>query len=115
MDISLIPVSCVHQTGSSSGETSVSRYVAAAEKVLREYPNLRYRLDPMFTTIDGDLREIFEMHHPHARRRRGNGCGTDLVGDQGRRPAGQGCDDGRKGPVSHATPRVTADKAYPLG
>lgn len=43
-----------------TGETSVSRYVAAAEKVLREYPNLRYRLDPMFTTIEGDLREIFE-------------------------------------------------------
>jgi len=43
-----------------TGETSVRRYVAAAEKVLREYPNLRYRLDPMFTTIEGDLREIFE-------------------------------------------------------
>src|SRR5690606_31089673 len=43
-----------------TGETSVSRYVAAAGKVLREYPNLRYRLDPMFTTIEGDLREIFE-------------------------------------------------------
>jgi len=43
-----------------TGETSVSRYVAAAEKVLREYPNLRYRLDPMFTTIEGDLRDIFD-------------------------------------------------------
>lgn len=49
-----------------TGETSVSRYVAAAEKVLRNRPSLRYRLDPMFTTIEGDLREIFdcilEMH-----------------------------------------------------
>ena len=50
----------VSVTPIGTGETSVSRYVAAAEKVLREYPNLRYRLDPMFTTIEGDLREIFE-------------------------------------------------------
>ena len=50
----------VSVTPIGTGETSVSRYVAAAEKVLREYPNLRYRLDPMFTTIEGDLRDIFD-------------------------------------------------------
>lgn len=49
-----------------TGETSVSAYVAKAEAVLKQYPRLRYRLDPMFTTIQGELKEIFaaiaDMH-----------------------------------------------------
>lgn len=40
---------------------SVSKYVAAAERVLRDDGRLRYRLDPMFTTIEGDLNVIFEV------------------------------------------------------
>lgn len=43
-----------------TGSTSVAEYVAAAEKVLERYPDLENRLDPMFTTIQGDLRRIFE-------------------------------------------------------
>lgn len=49
-----------------TGETGVSRYVAAAERVLEQYPDLEHRLDPMFTTIQGDLPRIFaaiaDMH-----------------------------------------------------
>lgn len=49
-----------------TGEPGVSTYVARALQVLKKYPQLQYRLDPMFTTIQGDLREIFsaiaEMH-----------------------------------------------------
>ncbi len=37
---------------------SVSDYVAAAVKVLNEYPELSYELGPMFTTIEGDLDQI---------------------------------------------------------
>lgn len=44
-----------------SGDPSVSRYVAAAERVLQEDGRVRYRLDPMFTTIEGDLSTIFEV------------------------------------------------------
>lgn len=44
-----------------TGETGVSRYVAEAEKVLRRNPDLKYRLDPMFTTIEGDLDLIFRV------------------------------------------------------
>ncbi|MBO8140899.1 MAG: MTH1187 family thiamine-binding protein [Firmicutes bacterium] len=44
-----------------TGETSVSRYVAAAEKVLRAEPRIKYRMDPMFTTIQGDLKDIFDV------------------------------------------------------
>ncbi|MDI9258777.1 MTH1187 family thiamine-binding protein [Alicyclobacillus sendaiensis] len=49
-----------------TGETSVSRFVAEAQRVLARHPELTYRLDPMFTTIEGDLSHIFaaiqEMH-----------------------------------------------------
>lgn len=49
-----------------TGSTSVSRFVAETQKVLEKHPGLRYQLNPMFTTIEGDLSEIFdaieEMH-----------------------------------------------------
>jgi uncharacterized protein (TIGR00106 family) len=41
--------------------TSVSKYVAAAERVLREDGRVKYRLDPMFTTIQGDLDICLEV------------------------------------------------------
>lgn len=44
-----------------SGDASVSRYVAAAQRVLEEDGRVRYRLDPMFTTIEGELGTIFEI------------------------------------------------------
>ncbi|GMA61038.1 MTH1187 family thiamine-binding protein [Alicyclobacillus fastidiosus] len=49
-----------------TGSTSVSKYVAETQRILTRYPNLRTRLDPMFTTIEGELADIFaaiqEMH-----------------------------------------------------
>ncbi|GGI96508.1 hypothetical protein GCM10010885_02810 [Alicyclobacillus cellulosilyticus] len=62
--VSIVPV--------GTGSTSVSAYVAEAQKVLTRYPNLRFRLDPMFTNIEGDLREIFaaiaDMHDALAKQ-----------------------------------------------
>ncbi|MEE9608170.1 MAG: MTH1187 family thiamine-binding protein [Myxococcota bacterium] len=40
---------------------SLSRHVAAALRVVREQDRVRYRLDPMFTTLEGDLPEIFAL------------------------------------------------------
>ena len=40
---------------------SVSRHVAAAIRVLRDQERVSYRLDPMFTTLEGDLRDIFDL------------------------------------------------------
>jgi uncharacterized protein (TIGR00106 family) len=40
---------------------SVSRYVAEALRVVRDQQRIRYRLDPMFTTLEGDLGEIFAL------------------------------------------------------
>ncbi len=41
--------------------TSVSRHVAAALRVVEGQDRVRYRLDPMFTTLEGPLPEIFEL------------------------------------------------------
>ena len=40
---------------------SVSRQVAEALRILTEQNRVRFRLDPMFTTLDGDLDEIFSL------------------------------------------------------
>lgn len=49
-----------------TGSTSVSTYVAETQRVLSRHPHLRTRLDPMFTTIEGELGDIFaaiqDMH-----------------------------------------------------
>ena len=41
--------------------TSVGARVAAALRVLQGQQKVRYRLDPMFTTLEGDLDEIFAL------------------------------------------------------
>jgi uncharacterized protein (TIGR00106 family) len=41
--------------------TSVSRYVAAAVRVARAQDRVRVRLDPMFTTLEGEIDDIFAL------------------------------------------------------
>ena len=41
--------------------TSVSRQVAAAVRVVRAQDRVRHRLDSMFTTLEGDLDDIFAL------------------------------------------------------
>jgi uncharacterized protein (TIGR00106 family) len=40
---------------------SVGRHVAAALAVVRDQDRVRHRLDPMFTTLEGELPEILEL------------------------------------------------------
>lgn len=40
---------------------SVSRHVAAALRVLEEQDRVRWKLDAMFTTLEGDVDEIFAL------------------------------------------------------
>ncbi len=40
---------------------SLSQYVAEAERVIREDGRVTYRLDPMFTTMQGELSVCFEV------------------------------------------------------
>ena len=47
--------------------TSVSRHVAAALRVARQQTRVRVRLDPMFTTLEGDTQDIFDLDTPTPR------------------------------------------------
>lgn len=40
---------------------SVSQFVAAALDVVHAQERIRFRLDPMFTTLEGDLGEIYAL------------------------------------------------------
>lgn len=40
--------------------SSVSKYVAAAEKVIVDRPGIKRQAGPMFTTLEGDLDEIMK-------------------------------------------------------
>ena len=40
---------------------SVARHVAAALRVLERQDRVRWRLDPMFTTLEGEVEEIFAL------------------------------------------------------
>ena len=40
---------------------SVSRFVAEALRVARSQDRVRVRTDPMFTTLEGELGEIFDL------------------------------------------------------
>lgn len=40
---------------------SVSRFVSAALRVARDQDRVRWRLDPMFTTLEGELPAILEL------------------------------------------------------
>lgn len=40
--------------------SSVSKYVAAAEKVIVDRPGVKRQVGPMFTTLEGDLDEVMQ-------------------------------------------------------
>jgi uncharacterized protein (TIGR00106 family) len=58
VEISVVPL--------GTDSTSLSTYVAAVEKVLGKYKNIKTMLTPMSTILEGDLEEILaaarEMH-----------------------------------------------------
>lgn len=39
----------------------VSHFIAEAQKILEAQDRVKFRLDPMFTTLDGDLDEIMAL------------------------------------------------------
>jgi uncharacterized protein (TIGR00106 family) len=59
--MAIVAVSIAPTGGTGDEGASVSRYVARALEVLRAQEAVRYRLDPMFTTLEGDLDEIFAL------------------------------------------------------
>jgi uncharacterized protein (TIGR00106 family) len=56
------PVAIVAVSISPVGEgVSVGDHVTEALRVLRSQSRVRFELGPMFTTLEGDLREIFDL------------------------------------------------------
>lgn len=51
--VSVVPI--------GTDSTSVSSYVAGAEKILREDGRVTFRLGPMFTTVEGDLGDCLDV------------------------------------------------------
>ncbi len=51
--VSIVPI--------GTGEPGVSCYVAGCEKVLKKYKDLKHKLTPMATVIEGDLSRILEV------------------------------------------------------
>lgn len=43
-----------------TGSASLSAWVAAVEKVLKEFPRLKSMLTPMLTILEGDMDEVIE-------------------------------------------------------
>ena len=51
--VSVVPI--------GTGTTSVSSYVAGAEKILREDGRVTYELGPMFTCLQGELADCLDV------------------------------------------------------
>jgi uncharacterized protein (TIGR00106 family) len=52
-DVTIVPL------GTSS--TSISSYVAASECLLKEFPDIHYRINPMSTTLEGEIDRVLEL------------------------------------------------------
>jgi uncharacterized protein (TIGR00106 family) len=59
--MAIVAVSIAPTGVTSEPGVSVSRYVARALEVVRAQEAVRYRLDSMFTTLEGDIDEIFAL------------------------------------------------------
>jgi uncharacterized protein (TIGR00106 family) len=59
--MAIVAVSISPTGATPDGSVGVSRYVARALEVVRAQTAVAYRLDPMFTTLEGDLDEIFAL------------------------------------------------------
>lgn len=44
-----------------TGSTSLSRYVAEVESVISKYPDVKHKLTPMSTILEGELSKIMEV------------------------------------------------------
>ncbi|AOY75983.1 MTH1187 family thiamine-binding protein [Clostridium formicaceticum] len=53
IEITVIPL--------GTATTSVSKYVAACHKVLKEEKDIKYQLTPMSTVLEGDLDRVLEV------------------------------------------------------
>jgi uncharacterized protein (TIGR00106 family) len=52
-DVTIIPI--------GTGNTSISSYVAACERLVREFPDINFRINPLSTTLEGEIDRVLEL------------------------------------------------------
>lgn len=52
-DVTIVPL--------GTANTSISSYVAACDQLLRQFPDVKYRLNAMSTTLEGELDRVLEL------------------------------------------------------
>ena len=52
-DVTIVPI--------GTANTSISSYVAACERLIKEFPDIQYKLNPMSTTLDGEIDRVLEL------------------------------------------------------
>ncbi len=52
-DVTIVPI--------GTGSTSISSYVASCDQLLKQFPDVKYRLNPMTTTLEGELDRVLEL------------------------------------------------------
>jgi uncharacterized protein (TIGR00106 family) len=52
-DITVLPI--------GTGNTSISDYIAASEALLKEFPELKHRVNPLSTSVEGELDRVLEL------------------------------------------------------
>lgn len=53
VDVTIVPI--------GTANTSISSYVAACERLIKQFPDIQYSLNPMSTTFEGELDRILEL------------------------------------------------------
>lgn len=52
-DVIIVPIGTAH--------AGISSYVAACERLLAEFPDIRFKLNPMSTTLEGELDRVLAL------------------------------------------------------
>lgn len=52
-DVTIVPI--------GTGNTSISSYVAACERLVKEFPDINFRINPMSTTLEGEIDRVLEL------------------------------------------------------
>ena len=52
-DVTIVPI--------GTGNTSISSYVAACELLVKEFSDVNFRINPMSTTLEGEIDRVLEL------------------------------------------------------
>ncbi|WP_303672638.1 MTH1187 family thiamine-binding protein [Vampirovibrio chlorellavorus] len=52
-DVTIVPI--------GTANTSISDYVAASERLIKEFPDVAFKINPMSTTLAGELDRVLEL------------------------------------------------------